>query len=101
LATDKDLNLAKAIFDCVGKSITIHEPLMDAITGLSGGGPANVFLIIEALTGASVHLGMSRAQSLALVTQTVMGSVKLFSDTREHPALLREKVTSPRGTTRR
>lgn len=99
LATDEDLKLVKAIFDCVGKSIAVHEPLMDAVTGLSGSGPAYVFLIIEALTDAGVHLGMTRAQALTLVTQTVMGSVKLLSDTGEHPALLREKVTSPGGTT--
>ncbi len=99
LATDDDLKLAKAIFDCVGRSITIHEPLMDAVTGLSGSGPAYVFLIIEALTDAGVNLGMTRAQALTLVTQTVMGSVKLLSNTGEHPALLREKVTSPGGTT--
>jgi pyrroline-5-carboxylate reductase len=99
LATDDDVKLAKAIFDCVGKSIAIHEPLMDAVTGLSGSGPAYVFLIIEALTDAGVHLGMTRAQALTLVTQTVMGSVKLLSHTGDHPALLREKVTSPGGTT--
>jgi pyrroline-5-carboxylate reductase len=99
LATEEDLNLAKAIFDCVGRSMIIHEPLMDAVTGLSGSGPAYVFLIIEALTDAGVHLGMTRAQALTLVTQTVMGSVKLLSNTGEHPALLREKVTSPGGTT--
>ena len=99
LATDEDLKLAKGIFDCVGRSIIIHEPLMDAVTGLSGSGPAYVFLIIEALTDAGVHLGMTRAQALTLVAQTVMGSVKLLSGTGEHPALLREKVTSPGGTT--
>src|SRR4030043_930568 len=99
LATEKDLKLAKAIFDCVGRSIIIHEPLMDAVTGLSGSGPAYVFLIIEALTDSGFHLGMTRAQALPLVTQTVMGSVKLLSGTGEHPALLREKVTSPGGTT--
>jgi pyrroline-5-carboxylate reductase len=99
LATDEDLKLARAIFDCVGRSITVQEHLMDAVTGLSGSGPAYVFLIIEALTDAGVHLGMTRAQALTLVTQTVMGSVKLLSDTGEHPALLREKVTSPGGTT--
>ena len=99
LATDEDLKLAKAIFDCVGKSIIVHEPLMDAVTGISGSGPAYIFLIIEALTDAGVHLGMTRAQSLMLVTQTVMGSVKHLSSKGEHPALLREKVTSPGGTT--
>ncbi len=99
LATKEDLKLAKAIFDCVGKSIIVHEPLMDAVTGLSGSGPAYIFLIIEALTDAGVHLGMTRSQALTLVAQTVMGSVKLLSDTGEHPTLLREKVTSPGGTT--
>lgn len=99
LATDEDLKLAHAIFDCVGKSIIIHEPLMDAVTGISGSGPAYIFLIIEALTDAGVHLGMTRAQALTLVTQTVMGSVKHLSNKGEHPALLREKVTSPGGTT--
>jgi pyrroline-5-carboxylate reductase len=99
LATDEDIKWAKAIFDCVGKSIAIHEPLMDAVTGLSGSGPAYVFLIIEALTDAGVHLGMTRSQAFTLVTQTVMGSVKLLSETGEHPSLLREKVTSPGGTT--
>ncbi len=99
LATEEDLKLAKAIFDCVGRSIIVHEPLMDAVTGLSGSGPAYVFLMIEALTDAGVHLGMTRPQALALVAQTMMGSIKLLSDTGEHPALLREKVTSPGGTT--
>jgi len=99
LATDEDLKLAKGIFDCVGKSITIDESLMDAVTGLSGSGPAYVFLMIEALTEAGVLLGMRRTEALMLSTQTVMGSVKLLLETGEHPALLREKVTSPGGTT--
>jgi pyrroline-5-carboxylate reductase len=99
LATHEDLKLVKAIFDCVGKSITIHEPLMDAVTGLSGSGPAYVFLMIEALIDAGVLLGMTRSQALTLAIQTVMGSAKLLSHTGEHPALLREKVTSPGGTT--
>ena len=99
LATDADLKFAKDIFDCVGKSITINESLMDAVTGLSGSGPAYVFLIIEALAEAGVHLGMTRTEALMLATQTVMGSVKLLLETGEHPALLREKVTSPGGTT--
>jgi pyrroline-5-carboxylate reductase len=98
-ATEEDLQLAKAIFDCVGKSITVSESLLDAVTGLSGSGPAYVFLVIEALTDAGVYLGMTRAQALTLATQTVIGSVKLLSETGEHPALLREKVTSPGGTT--
>ncbi|HUL31554.1 MAG TPA: pyrroline-5-carboxylate reductase, partial [Thermodesulfobacteriota bacterium] len=99
LATEEDLKLTKTIFDCVGRSIIVQEPLMDAVTGLSGSGPAYTFLIVEALTDAGVHLGMTRSQAFTLVTQTMMGSVKLLLDTGEHPALLREKVTSPGGTT--
>ncbi len=99
LATEQDLKLTKTIFDCVGRAIIVHEPLMDAVTGLSGSGPAYVFLIIEALADAGVHLGMTRSQAFILVSQTIMGSVKLLLDTGEHPALLREKVTSPGGTT--
>lgn len=99
LANDADLKIARDIFDCVGKSITVHESLMDAVTGLSGSGPAYIFLVIEALTEAGVHLGMTRDQAVLLATQTVRGSVKLLSETGEHPALLREKVTSPGGTT--
>ena len=99
LATEEDVKLTKAIFDCVGRAITVHEPLMDAVTGMSGSGPAYVFLIIEALTDAGVLLGMTRAQAFTLVAQTIVGSVKLLLDTGEHPALLREKVTSPGGTT--
>jgi pyrroline-5-carboxylate reductase len=99
LATEEDLTLAKAVFDCVGRAIIVHEPLMDAVTGLSGSGPAYVFLIIEALTDAGVLLGMTRSQAFTLVSQTLLGSVKLLFDTGEHPALLREKVTSPGGTT--
>lgn len=94
-------------FDTDGRRLQfIHKkygitkaPLMDAVTGLSGSGPAYVFLIIEALTDAGVHLGMTRSQALTLVTQTILGSVKLLFDTGEHPPLLREKVTSPGGTT--
>jgi len=99
LATDADLQLAKSIFDCVGRSIAVNESLMDAVTGLSGSGPAYVFLIIEAMTDAGVYLGMTRTQAFTLATQTVMGSVRLLLETGEHPALLREKVTSPGGTT--
>lgn len=99
LATEEDLHLVKTIFDCVGRSITISESLLDAVTGLSGSGPAYIFLIIEALTDAGVLLGMTREQAMTLVIQTMMGSVKLLTHTGEHPALLREKVTSPGGTT--
>src|SRR4030042_3525891 len=84
LATDEDLKWVKAIFDCVGRSITIPEPLMDAVTGLSGSGPAYVFLMIEALTDAGVYLGMTRDQAFTLVTQTVFVSVIILSHIGAH-----------------
>lgn len=99
LAKEEDIKLVKGIFDCVGKTITVDESLMDAVTGLSGSGPAYIFMIIEALIEAGVYLGMSRNQASTLAIQTVSGSVRLLLETGEHPALLREKVTSPGGTT--
>ncbi len=99
LSSEEDIQLTQSIFNCVGRSIIIHEPLMDAVTGLSGSGPAYIFLMIEALTDAGVLLGMTRSQAFTLATQTVKGAVKLLLETGEHPALLRERVTSPGGTT--
>ena len=99
LSSEEDIQLTQSIFNCVGKSILVPESLMDAVTGLSGSGPAYVLLMIEALTDAGVHLGMTRTQAFTLASQTVKGAVKLLLETGEHPALLREKVTSPGGTT--
>jgi pyrroline-5-carboxylate reductase len=93
-----DLKLAKAIFDSVGKSIIIEEELMDAITGLSGNGPAYIFLIVDALADAGVKMGLSRDDALLLSAQTVLGAAKLLLDTAEHPGRLKDKVTSPGGT---
>lgn len=97
-ATKNDLKLAKAIFDSVGKSIIIEEELMDAITGLSGNGPAYIFLIVDALADAGVKMGLSREDALLLSAQTVLGAAKLLLDTAEHPGKLKDKVTSPGGT---
>jgi len=97
-ATKNDLKLAKAIFDSVGKSIIIEEELMDAITGLSGNGPAYIFLIVDALADAGVKMGLSREDALLLSSQTVLGAAKLLLDTAEHPGKLKDKVTSPGGT---
>jgi pyrroline-5-carboxylate reductase len=99
LSSEEDIQLTQSIFNCVGKSILVPESLMDAVTGLSGSGPAYVLLMIEALTDAGVHLGMTRTQAFTLASQTVKGAVNLLLETGEHPALLREKVTSPGGTT--
>jgi len=94
----EDLKLAKAIFDSVGKSIIIEEELMDAITGLSGNGPAYIFLIVDALADAGVKMGLSREDALLLSAQTVLGAAKLLLETNEHPGRLKDKVTSPGGT---
>lgn len=94
-----DIEMAKAIFDSVGISVFIQENiLMDAFTGLSGSGPAYVFLIIDAMADAGVKMGLSRKDSLLLSTQTVMGSAKLLLESNEHPGQLKDRVTSPGGT---
>jgi len=93
-----DLKLAKAIFDSVGKSIIIEEEFMDAVTGLSGNGPAYIFLIVDALADAGVKMGLSREDATLLSTQSVLGAAKLLLETGEHPGRLKDKVTSPGGT---
>ena len=97
-AMDEDLDLAKNIFDSVGKSIILEEELMDAVTGLSGSGPAYIFLIVTALADAGVKMGLSRQEALFLSSQTILGSAKLLLETNEHPGKLRDRVTSPGGT---
>lgn len=98
-ATKEDIDLAMAIFNSIGKSIFLKENyLMDAITGLSGSGPAYIFLIVDALADAGVKMGLSRKEALFLSTQTVLGAAKLLMETQEHPGQLKDKVTSPGGT---
>ena len=94
-----DVQIAKQIFDSVGISVVIQEnTLMDAFTGLSGSGPAYVSLIIEAMADAGVKMGLSRKDSLLLSIQTVLGSAQLLLESKEHPGQLRDRVTSPGGT---
>ena len=98
-ATMDDIKLAMAIFDSMGKSIFIKENiLMDAVTGLSGSGPAYIFLIVDAMADAGVKVGLSREDALFLSIQTVLGSAKLLMETKEHPGRLKDMVTSPGGT---
>jgi pyrroline-5-carboxylate reductase len=87
------------IFDSVGKTVIVPEKLMDAVTGLSGSGPAFVFLFIEALADAGVYCGLDRNIALTLAAQTVLGSAKMLLETGTHPASLKDLVTSPAGTT--
>jgi pyrroline-5-carboxylate reductase len=98
-ATSEDLTLAQRIFNSVGKAVIVEEKLMDAVTGLSGSGPAYVFMIIDALSDAGVKAGLPRALALELAAQTVYGAAKMVLETKEHPAKLRDMVTSPGGTT--
>jgi len=99
LATGEDMALAKKIFDAVGSTVVVNEELMDAVTGLSGSGPAYVFLFIEALADAGVRAGLSRAVALKLAAQTCFGAAKLVLETEAHPAVLKDQVASPGGTT--
>ena len=97
-ATDEDVALARRIFDSVGLSVVLEESLLDAVTGLSGSGPAYIFLIIEALADAGVKVGLHRESAQLLAAQTVLGSAKLLIETGEHPGRLKDMVTSPGGT---
>jgi len=98
-ATHEDVELAAALFGAVGKVVTVDEGLMDAVTGLSGSGPAYVMLVIEALTEGGVRVGIGPEAAQLLAIQTVYGAAKLLLETGEQPAKLREMVTSPGGTT--
>ncbi len=95
----EDVQTAKHIFDSVGSTVIVPEDLMDAVTGLSGSGPAFVSVFIEAMTDAGVYCGLDRNTSLALAAQTVLGSAKMILETDIHPASLKDMVTSPAGTT--
>ena len=97
-ARESDLADAKRIFDAIGLTVILEESALDAVTGLSGSGPAYVFLILEALSDAGVKVGLSRRTSQLLAAQTVLGSAKLLLETNEHPGRLKDMVTSPGGT---
>jgi pyrroline-5-carboxylate reductase len=98
-ATASDAAIADRLLSAVGVSMEVPERLMDAVTGLSGSGPAYVFLFIEALADGGVRNGLPRADALRLAAQTVLGAAAMVLETREHPALLKDAVTSPGGTT--
>lgn len=97
--TDRDLETVQEIFSSVGQAHHVKESLLDAVTGLSGSGPAYVYLFIEALADGGVQMGLPRDLATKLAVQTVAGAAGMVSETMMHPALLREMVTSPGGTT--
>jgi pyrroline-5-carboxylate reductase len=97
-ATKDDLALVERIFDSVGMSVILDESLMDAVTGLSGSGPAYVFMAIEALADGGVKMGLARRVAHQLAAHTVMGAAKLVIESQEHPGSLKDMVCSPGGT---
>lgn len=98
-ATEDHVELVCQLFDAVGSTVRVAESQMDAVTGLSGSGPAYVYTIIEAMADAGVGAGLSRDVAMRLAAQTVAGAARWVLESGEHPALLRDQVTSPGGTT--
>lgn len=97
--SEKDLEIAGQIFGSIGKAVRVEEEQMDGVTGLSGCGPAYVYLMIEALSEAGVKVGLNRKVSTLLAAQTLMGASKMVLERGEHPAALKDEVTTPAGCT--
>lgn len=95
----EDAEIATQIFNAIGRSVVVPEHLMDAVTGLSGSGPAYIFMIIEALTDGGVHEGLERETARLLAAQTVLGAAKMVLENATHTGDLKNMVTSPGGTT--
>jgi pyrroline-5-carboxylate reductase len=98
-ANQDHLEIAQQIFNACGISLVMDERHLDAVTGVSGSGPAYVALFIEALADAGVHVGLPRADAQKLATHTVLGAATMLVETQEHPAVLKNRVTTPGGTT--
>ena len=97
--TDQQLALAEQIFATVGRTVIVDEKHMDAVTGLSGSGPAFLYIVIEALAEAGVNVGLPRDIATLLAAQTTYGAAKMVLETGSHPALLKDEVTTPAGCT--
>lgn len=98
-ATKEHMEKTEAIFSSVGQVVTVKEELLDAVTGLSGSGPAYMYVILEALIDAGVRVGLPRKVAAALTTQTMLGAAKMVLETGEHPGRLKDMVITPGGTT--
>jgi pyrroline-5-carboxylate reductase len=99
-AKKEDVDRAMTIFNSVGRCVFLKEDhLMDGVTGLSGSGPAYIFMMVEALADAGVKMGLSRQEAHILASQTVLGAAKMLLETQDHPGQLKDMVTSPGGTT--
>ena len=96
---DEHLAIAESLLGSTGRVLRVPESQMDAVTAISGTGPAYVFFVVESMIEAGVHLGLPRATATELVVQTLVGSAKMLRETGTHPTVLREQVTSPGGTT--
>jgi pyrroline-5-carboxylate reductase len=98
-ATPQDVALVKCIFEAVGRAMVVSDDMMDAVTGLSGSGPAFVFALIEGLADGGVLVGLPRQVATVLAAQTVLGAAQMVLETGKHPGELKDMVTSPAGTT--
>jgi pyrroline-5-carboxylate reductase len=98
-ATEAQVQLARSLFDVVGRTVVVDEKLMDAVTGLSASGPAYIYIILEALAEAGVKVGLPRDVATLLAAQTTLGAAQVVLETGDHPALLKDAVTTPAGCT--
>jgi pyrroline-5-carboxylate reductase len=98
-ATDEDVEIARAMFDAVGRTVVVDEKNMDAVTGLSASGPAFAYIILESLAEAGVKVGLPRDIATLLAAQTLKGAASVVLETGDHPALLKDAVTTPAGCT--